>query len=107
MHPGWADTPGISAALPRFYGLMGPILRTPAKGADTAVWLAADPRLPGSAGGCSSIVASARSTACRSTRVSPADRERLWDLVAGSPGRRRSPAPHHCDPSTDNHGATT
>ncbi len=24
MHPGWADTPGISAALPGFYGLIGP-----------------------------------------------------------------------------------
>ena len=50
MHPGWADTPGISAALPRFYGLMGPILRTPAEGADTAVWLAADPAPAGISG---------------------------------------------------------
>ena len=32
MHPGWADTPGISAALPGFRRLMGPILRTPARG---------------------------------------------------------------------------
>ncbi len=47
MHPGWTDTPGISAALPRFYGLMGPLLRTPAQGADTTVWLAADPAAAG------------------------------------------------------------
>src|SRR4029079_12715740 len=43
MHPGWADTPGIKAALPGFSGLLGPLLRTPGEGADTTVWLAADP----------------------------------------------------------------
>src|SRR5689334_6978136 len=30
MHPGWADTPGVKASLPRFHALMGPLLRTPA-----------------------------------------------------------------------------
>ena len=40
MHPGWVDTPGIREALPGFYDLVGPILRTPAQGADTIVWLA-------------------------------------------------------------------
>jgi len=42
LHPGWVGTPGISAALPRFYSLLGPVLRSPAEGADTLVWLAAD-----------------------------------------------------------------
>lgn len=42
MHPGWADTPGVEASLPRFRRLMKPLLRTPAEGADTLVWLAAD-----------------------------------------------------------------
>ncbi|HSW42011.1 MAG TPA: SDR family NAD(P)-dependent oxidoreductase, partial [Patescibacteria group bacterium] len=28
MHPGWADTPGVSASLPGFARVMGPILRT-------------------------------------------------------------------------------
>lgn len=41
MHPGWADTPGVSASLPRFYKLTKPLLRTPAQGADTIVWLCA------------------------------------------------------------------
>ncbi len=41
MHPGWVDTPGLRAGLPRFRMLLRPILRTPAAGADTAVWLAA------------------------------------------------------------------
>jgi NAD(P)-dependent dehydrogenase (short-subunit alcohol dehydrogenase family) len=44
MHPGWADTPGTVTALPRFHRLTAPVLRTPAEGADTMVWLAtADP----------------------------------------------------------------
>jgi NAD(P)-dependent dehydrogenase (short-subunit alcohol dehydrogenase family) len=43
MHPGWADTPGVEASLPRFRRLMGPLLRTPEEGADTIVWLAAAP----------------------------------------------------------------
>ena len=43
MHPGWAATPGLAASLPGFSRLMGPLLRTPDEGADTAIWLAADP----------------------------------------------------------------
>ncbi|WP_316573278.1 SDR family NAD(P)-dependent oxidoreductase [Nocardia canadensis] len=41
VHPGWVDTPGIADALPRFRRMTRPLLRTPAEGADTAVWLAA------------------------------------------------------------------
>ncbi|HZQ84113.1 MAG TPA: SDR family NAD(P)-dependent oxidoreductase [Acidimicrobiales bacterium] len=40
MHPGWADTPGVRSSLPAFHRMMGPLLRTPDQGADTAVWLA-------------------------------------------------------------------
>ena len=43
LHPGWADTPGLQASLPRFRSLLRPLLRTPAQGADTAVWLASAP----------------------------------------------------------------
>jgi dehydrogenase/reductase SDR family member 12 len=43
MHPGWADTPGLRTALPGFTRIVGPLLRTPAEGADTIVWLAAAP----------------------------------------------------------------
>jgi NAD(P)-dependent dehydrogenase (short-subunit alcohol dehydrogenase family) len=47
MHPGWADTPGISSSLPGFHRLIGPILRTPDQAVDTVVWLAAtDPAPP-------------------------------------------------------------
>jgi len=49
MHPGWVDTPGIAAALPRFHRAMRPLLRTPRQGADTIIWLAAaDPARLGS-----------------------------------------------------------
>ena len=41
MHPGWVDTPGVATSLPRFRTLTRPLLRTPAEGADTIVWLAA------------------------------------------------------------------
>ena len=41
MHPGWAATPGVHAALPTFERVMGPLLRTPDEGADTIVWLVA------------------------------------------------------------------
>ena len=44
MHPGWADTPGVTDSLPRFARLMRPLLRSPESGADTIVWLTAVPR---------------------------------------------------------------
>ncbi len=42
MHPGWARTPGVKKSLPVFWKLQNAILRTPAQGADTAIWLAAN-----------------------------------------------------------------
>jgi NAD(P)-dependent dehydrogenase (short-subunit alcohol dehydrogenase family) len=50
MHPGWADTPGLRTALPGFTRVVGPLLRTPAEGADTIVWLAAAPEAAGPSG---------------------------------------------------------
>ena len=41
MHPGWATTPGVTSSLPRFDRLTRRVQRTPADGADTAVWLVA------------------------------------------------------------------
>jgi NAD(P)-dependent dehydrogenase (short-subunit alcohol dehydrogenase family) len=43
MHPGWVATSGLDSGLPRFARLVRPMLRTPAQGADTAVWLATAP----------------------------------------------------------------
>ena len=41
MHPGWVATPGVSTHLPTFERITRPLLRRPADGADTAVWLLA------------------------------------------------------------------
>ena len=41
-HPGWAKTPGVKQALPTFWKIQNPILRTPLQGADTALWLCAN-----------------------------------------------------------------
>ena len=41
MHPGWADTPGVRGSLPHFHRVTRAILRSPAQGADTIVWLIA------------------------------------------------------------------
>jgi len=45
MHPGWANTPGVTESLPTFDKVLGPILRDADAGADTTTWLvAATPR---------------------------------------------------------------
>jgi dehydrogenase/reductase SDR family member 12 len=41
MHPGWADTPAVRSSLPGFHRVMRAVLRSPAEGADTVVWLVA------------------------------------------------------------------
>lgn len=52
MHPGWVETPGVASALPVFRAVVGPLLRTPAEGADTIVWLlaTADSEVTGTSG---------------------------------------------------------
>ena len=40
MHPGWAKTPGVESSLPALDRSIGPLLRTPEEGIDTALWLA-------------------------------------------------------------------
>lgn len=50
MHPGWADTPGVADALPGFKRLMGKLLRNSDDGADTMVWLAANPQVQAHSG---------------------------------------------------------
>jgi dehydrogenase/reductase SDR family member 12 len=43
MHPGWAATPGVADSLPTFQRIVGPLLRSPAEGVDTLVWLSTLP----------------------------------------------------------------
>ncbi len=81
MHPGWADTPGLAESLPRFYGLVGPLLRTPAQGIDTVTWLASHPQA-GLGGGRLFLDRRERPfDRLPSTRLSAAQRRWLWDEV--------------------------
>ena len=83
MHPGWADTPGVVTSLPVFHKVMGPLLRGPAAGADTIVWLAATDPAPG--GGQFWMDRAPRPEHyLPTTRASPADLDRLWTYVRES-----------------------
>ena len=108
MHPGWAATPGLADALPDFYRRMRPLLRTPAEGADTIVWLATHPApagaVPETGDTDSPVALRAEWHAGRgklyldrrprpfdrvpTTRLTAADRRRLWTAaleLSGSP----------------------
>jgi len=82
MHPGWADTPGVARSLPMFRRVVGPLLRTPAEGADTLVWLAVDDGAPMQQTGCFWLDRRPRPLhRLSSTQRSdtPQERQRLWD----------------------------
>ncbi len=86
MHPGWADTPGLAEALPRFHRLMNPLLRTPAEGVDTIAWIAA---LPDSAAGSGGLYLDRRPRPfdrLPGTRLTAAGRRRLWERVVALTG---------------------
>jgi NAD(P)-dependent dehydrogenase (short-subunit alcohol dehydrogenase family) len=80
MHPGWADTPSVRSSLPRFYELTKRILRTPAEGADTVVWLAVCKRAPLQSGGFYFDRQPRSPHYLPLTRESAKDRTRLWAL---------------------------
>lgn len=81
MHPGWADTPGLAASLPGFHRIMGPVLRSAEDGADTITWLAAHPEAAGRTGELFLDRRSRPFDRVPATRLSAADRRRLWDAV--------------------------
>lgn len=86
MHPGWADTPGLSETLPGFYRAMRPLLRTPAAGVDSVTWLATTPDAAELNG---QLILDRRPRPFDRlswTRVTAADRRRLWDVVVGLSG---------------------
>ena len=86
MHPGWADTPGLAETLPAFYGRMRPLLRTPADGADTITWLATHPE-PATTSGRLYLDRRPRPfDRIPSTRLTAADRRRLWDEIVALSG---------------------
>ena len=78
MHPGWADTPGVSSSLPSFYKLTRPFLRSPAQGADTIVWLGAADEPAQSSGGFWHDRRERPTHRVPWTKEPEPDRERLW-----------------------------
>jgi NAD(P)-dependent dehydrogenase (short-subunit alcohol dehydrogenase family) len=81
MHPGWADTPGVRTSLPRFYALIRPLLRTPAQGADTALFLALATRGREANGRFHFDRAPAPTHLRRSTIEPDGERARLWERI--------------------------
>jgi len=81
MHPGWADTPGVASSLPTFHKVTRKLLRTPAEGADTIVWLAASEQA-GRSTGRFWLDRQPRTThVFPGTRETPEDRQRLWSAL--------------------------
>jgi dehydrogenase/reductase SDR family protein 12 len=78
MHPGWVDTPGLQASLPRFRRVTAPLLRTPEEGADTIVWLGAAEEPARSSGGFWHDRRERPTHRGPWTRETPVERERLW-----------------------------
>jgi NAD(P)-dependent dehydrogenase (short-subunit alcohol dehydrogenase family) len=90
MHPGWAETPSVVSSLPRFHRLTQKILRTPAEGADTVVWLAASPRARESTGRFFFDRDARRTHLLPFTRESEAERRSLWQLCDHLTAERKS-----------------
>ncbi|GAB6096797.1 hypothetical protein JCM14469_30500 [Desulfatiferula olefinivorans] len=90
MHPGWVRTPGIKEALPEFYRLTDPVLRTPEQGADTLVWLAQAPEA-GLSSGLFWLDRTPRIThVLRRTRETETDRHALVEALE-TMGREKRP----------------
>ena len=82
MHPGWAKTAGVAGSLPTFDKVMRPFLRTPAEGADTIVWLAADPAPAETSGKLWFDRSQVEAHLVERTKESEEDREALWGGLA-------------------------
>jgi dehydrogenase/reductase SDR family member 12 len=78
MHPGWVDTPGLRASLPRFHRFMGPLLRDADQGSDTVVWLATASTLEPVTGGFWHDRAPRSEHRFPWTRETANERDRLW-----------------------------
>lgn len=88
MHPGWADTPGVRTSLPTFHRITGPFLRSPEQGADTIVWLGANPEAIASNGGFWHDRRPRSTTRLPTTRPDRDTADMLWDQVCRQTGVR-------------------
>ena len=86
MHPGWAATEGVARSLPTFNTVMRPLLRAPAQGADTIVWLAAAEEPGRTTGEFWFDRAVAPTHLAESTVETADDRNRLWEALVDLTG---------------------
>jgi len=88
MHPGWVDTPGLAASLPRFRQLLRPLLRSPEEGADTIAWLAAAPEAEQTSGAFwfDRVPRPAHRTARTQLADTAERRDRLWAWCESTTG---------------------
>ncbi len=80
MHPGWVDTSVMRNAIPLLHKITKPVLRTPAEGADTIVWLAASPIVDGRSGRFFFDRQAVRTHWLPTTRETNEERDELWRL---------------------------
>lgn len=81
LHPGWVDTPGLTAGLPGFARALRPVLRSPEQGADTAVWLASTADAPAPGGDFWLDRRRRRTVLVPGTGPAAATVEATWDAV--------------------------
>ncbi len=101
MHPGWVDTPGVETSLPRFYRITKPVLRSPAEGADTIVWLGAAAQPGLSSGGFWHDRRRRPTHRVPWTKEGPRERALLWERCARLSGWDDAP-PSKPDPVPTN-----
>lgn len=92
-HPGWVDTPGLAESLPRFRRIVGPLLREPEDGADTAAWLAWTDRAHPPGGNFWHDRRRRRTVWLPQTATAPDERDRLLDATASRAGDAHEPGP--------------
>ena len=78
MHPGWAATPGVSTALPRFNRALQSVLRNREEGADTVVYLAVSNEVFRTTGKLFFDRQARRTHVLPMTRSTSEERLRLW-----------------------------
>ncbi len=86
MHPGWADTPAVRSAMPRFHATLAGRLRTAEEGADTVLWLACRREVPGPGGGFWFDRQSRVTHLLPYTQEGPGEGKSLWDAVSARCG---------------------
>jgi dehydrogenase/reductase SDR family protein 12 len=92
MHPGWADTPGITESMPRFAKVIAPVLRSAEQGADTIVWLTASPEATATTGEFWSDRRRRPTYYLPGKTDDPAARRRVWGYVSDAAGIDTVPA---------------